>query len=129
MIIMEWTLALLFVISILLLFISLGSTRRNAKKEQNEIDMIHMALMKEINDMQGAIRNIELDLEVIAKEAGVQLSDDEKLLMREILDLYKRKYSIESIAEKKQVSVSKIEQLLTPHLTSKDERRKAANEN
>ncbi|MBL4950704.1 hypothetical protein JK635_00400 [Neobacillus sp. YIM B02564] len=126
---MEWTLALLFVISILLLFISLGSTRRNAKKEQNEIDMIHMALMKEINDMQGAIRNIELDLEVIAKEAGVQLSDDEKLLMREILDLYKRKYSIESIAEKKQVSVSKIEQLLTPHLTSKDERRKAANEN
>ncbi|WML31317.1 hypothetical protein RCG24_05435 [Neobacillus sp. OS1-32] len=117
---MEWTLALLFVISILLLFISLGSTRRNAKKEQNEIDMIHMALMKEINDMQGAIRNIELDLEVIAKEAGVQLSDDEKLLMREILDLYKRKYSIESIAEKKQVSVSKIEQLLTPHLTSKE---------
>ncbi|WP_042353493.1 hypothetical protein [Bacillus rubiinfantis] len=126
---MEWTLAILFAISIVLLLISMTSNGKAAKKEKNEIDMVHMSLMKEINDLQTALRNMELDLEVVAKEAGVQLSAEEKLFMREILDLYKRKYSIESIAEMKKVSVSKIEQLLTPHLAAKDERRKVVNEN
>ncbi len=125
---MEWTLAILFGVSVLLLIISIIGNRQTAKKEQNEIDMVHMALMKEINELQEAIRNLELDLEVVEKEAGIQLSADEKLFMREILDLYKRKYSIESIAEKKQVSVSEIKQLLTPHLASKDERSKVSNE-
>ncbi|MED4206369.1 hypothetical protein [Neobacillus mesonae] len=120
---MEWTLAILFGVSVLLLIISMVKNQQTAKKEHNEIDMVHMSVMKEINDLQGTIRNMELDIEVVAKEAGVQLSADEKLFMREILDLYKRKYSIESIAEKKQVSVSEIEQLLTPHLATRDERR------
>lgn len=64
----------------------------------------------------------------MSKEAGVQISSEEKLFLREILDLYKRNYSIESIADKKQVSASEIKQLLTPYLTSKDERRKVADE-
>ncbi|GHH99086.1 hypothetical protein [Neobacillus kokaensis] len=120
---MEWTLAILLGASALLLIISIVGNKKAVKKEHSEIDMVHMSVMKEINDMQSTIRNMELDIEVVAKEAGVQLSADEKLFMREILDLYKRKYSIESIAEKKQVSVSEIEQLLTPHLATRDERR------
>lgn len=126
---MGWTLAILFCISAILLIISIVANKKTEIKERKEIDMVHMSVMKEINDMQEVVRNMELDMEVVAKEAGVQLSSDEKLFRREILDLYKRKYSIESIAEKKQVSVSEIEQLLTPHLTTKDERGKAANEN
>ena len=56
--------------------------------------------MKEINSIEDSIRDIELDIEVVMKEAGIQLSSDEKLLMREVIDLYRRNYSIESIAEK-----------------------------
>jgi predicted DNA-binding protein YlxM (UPF0122 family) len=63
------------------------------------------------------------------KEAGSQLSPQEKLFMREVLDLYKRDYSMASIAEKKQVPVSEIEELLAPFQTLKNERRKVANEN
>lgn len=84
--------------------------------------------MKEINDLQESIRNIELDMEVAMNEAGIQLSPKEKILMRDVLDLYKRKYSFESIAEKHQVPVEEIKQLLAPYLTAKIERRKVANE-
>ncbi|MCM3023407.1 hypothetical protein [Heyndrickxia ginsengihumi] len=125
---MEWTLAILFVVSALLFIISMSKSGRASKEKQNEIDMIHMAVMNEINDVKETIRDIELDIEIVSKEAGVQISSEEKLFLREILDLYKRNYSIESIADKKQVSASEIKQLLTPYLTSKDERRKVADE-
>ncbi|KHD86098.1 hypothetical protein G4D61_15475 [Bacillus ginsengihumi] len=125
---MEWTLAILFVVSALLFIISMSKSGRASKEKQNEIDMIHMAVMNEINDVKETIRDIELDIEIVSKEAGVQISSQEKLFLREILDLYKRNYSIESIADKKQVSASEIKQLLTPYLTSKDERRKVADE-
>lgn len=126
---MEWTLAFLFGISALLLIISIIKNRKASKAEQKGIDMVHVSLVKEINDIQEAIRNIELDIEVVMKEAGVQLSAQEKLFMREVLDLYKRDYSIASIAEKKQVPESEIEQLLAPYQALKSERRKVANEN
>ena len=41
-------------------------------------------------------------------------SGQQRILYREILDLYKRGYSAESIALKKQLSVDEIEQLLSP---------------
>jgi len=125
---MEWTLIGLFAISALILIISMIKGLQASKAEQKRIDIVHVSVMKEINDMQDSIRNIELDIEVIMKESGIQLSSEEKLLTREVLDLYKRNYSIASIAEKKQVTEAKVNQLLTPYLTSKDERRKVANE-
>jgi hypothetical protein len=129
MILMEWTLACLFGISALLLIVSIKKNRNASKEEQKGIDLVHVSLMKEINDIQETIRNIELDIEVVMKEAGSQLSPQEKLFMREVLDLYKRDYSMASIAEKKQVPVSEIEELLAPFQTLKNERRKVANEN
>lgn len=124
---MEWTLAGLFGVSVLLLIISLVKTAQATKAENKGIDLVHVEVMKEINDLQESIRNIELDIEVVMNEAGVQLSLKEKVFMREILDLYKRNYSIESIAEKKQVSAEEIKELLTPYLRSKDERRSISN--
>ncbi|MDR7001101.1 hypothetical protein [Neobacillus niacini] len=124
---MEWTLAGLFGVSVLLLIISLVKTAQATKAENKGIDLVHVEVMKEINDLQESIRNIELDIEVVMNEAGVQLSPKEKVFMREILDLYKRNYSIESIAEKKQVSAEEIKELLTPYLRSKDERRSISN--
>ncbi|MEH7438606.1 hypothetical protein V7182_14130 [Neobacillus drentensis] len=126
---MEWTLISLFVVSVLLLIFSILKTNHAAKVEHKQIDLAHISTMKEINTIQESIRNMELDMEVVMKEAGVQLSSNEKLFTREVLDLYKRNYSVESIAEMKQVTISEIEQLLIPYQHLKDEGRKVANEN
>lgn len=128
MILMEWTLAGLFGISTLLLIFSILKSTHASKVEHNQMNMIHISTMKEINTIQESIQNIELDIEVVMKEAGIQLSSEKKLFMREVLDLYKRNYSIESIAEKKQVTESEIEQMLAPYQQLKDEGRKVANE-
>lgn len=125
---MQLTLAVLFVISAVLLFVSIGKTVQASNAERKEIDLVHMSLMNEINAIHESLRNLELDIEIVTKEAGIQLPAKEKLFMREVLDLYNRKYSVASIAEKKQVSESEIEQLLEPYMTSKDERRKVAHE-
>ncbi|MGX6443195.1 hypothetical protein ACWM35_08270 [Neobacillus sp. K501] len=126
---MEWTLAVLFAVSTLLLVISIVKTNQTAKVNHNQVDMVHISMMKEINTIQDSIRDLELDMEVVMKEAGIQLSPEEKLFMREVIDLYRRNYSIENIAEQKQVPMSEIEQLLAPYQKLKDEGRKVANEN
>ncbi|TWE01770.1 hypothetical protein FB550_105138 [Neobacillus bataviensis] len=125
---MVWTLAGLFGISVILLVISIYRTSQSSKAEHKQIDLIHISTMKEINAIQDAIRNIELDIEVVMREAGVQLTSEDKVFMREVLDLANRNYSTESIADMKQVSVEKIEQMLAPYRTLK-EGRKVANEN
>jgi hypothetical protein len=126
---MEWTLFGLFLVSALLLGFSIMKTYRYSKVEKKQIDLVHVSMMKEINRIQDSIRDIELDIEVVIKEAGIQLSADEKLFMREVIDLYRRNYSIESIAEKKEVPETEIEQLLTPYLKVKDEGGLVANAN
>ncbi|RHW40355.1 hypothetical protein D1B31_12455 [Neobacillus notoginsengisoli] len=126
---MEWTFAGLLAVSALLLIVSILRSTRAAKAEHNQIDQIHISIMEEINDLKKSIRNIELDQEVLMKEAGIPLSSEEKLFMREVLDLYDRKYSIDSIAEMKKVTPSTIQQMLAPYHEVKDEGRKVANEN
>lgn len=126
---MEWTLAGLFVLSTILLIFSIIKSAHASKVEQKQIDLVHVSNMKEISAIQESIRNMELDMEVFRQETGIQLSSDEKLFKREVLDLYKRNYSISSIAELKQVPESEIEQLLAPFQASKDEGRQVANEN
>ena len=125
---MIWTLAGLFGISVILLVISIYRTSQASKAEHKQIDLIHISTMKEINAIQDSIRNIELDIEVVMREAGVQLTSEDKVFIREVLDLANRNYSTESIADMKQVSVEKIEQMLAPYRTLK-EGRKVANEN
>ncbi|MED1201697.1 hypothetical protein [Heyndrickxia acidicola] len=124
---MEWTLAILFAVSALLLIVSMARTRKAAKAEQKEIDMVHMSVMTDINEMRESLRNMELDLEVISREAGVQLSTNDRIFIRDVLDLYKRKYSIENIAAQKQVSENDIRQVIARYET-KEERGKVANE-
>ncbi len=126
---MEWTLVGLFVISAILLIFSILKSTRTSKMEHNQVDQIHIATMKEISALQDSIRKIELDIEVVTKEAGIQLSAEEKLFVREVIDLSRRNYSIASIAEMKQVTENEIEQTLAPYQKSKDEGRKVANEN
>lgn len=126
---MGWTLALLFIISGALLIISISKSIQASRVEQKKIDLAHISVMKEINDLQDSVRNVELDIEVVMNEAGIQLSTNELHFRREVLDLYRRNYSIESIASKMQVQESEISQLIAPYQSPKNERRKVANEN
>lgn len=126
---MQWTLAGLFVVSALLLVLSIVKSNRAAKAEHSQIDLVHIETMKEIHALQDSLRNMELDMEVVVTEAGIPLSAEEIEFKREILDLYRRNYSNASIAEKKGVSEAEIEQLLAPYLKVKEERRTVANAN
>lgn len=97
---MEWTLAGLFAVSALLLIISFSSSRKASQARQEEIDMLHITNMNEINELRDMIQNIEHDIEIVINKAGIQLSSEERETLRTVLNLYKRKYSIESIAKK-----------------------------
>lgn len=125
---MEWTLILLIAISAVLLIVSIISNRNTEKQKHKEIDLVHVSVMKDINSVHEQIRNLELDIEVVTKEAGIQLTPEEIIFKREVLDLYKRKYSIETIAEKMKATEAEINQFLTPYLAAKDERSKLAHE-
>jgi hypothetical protein len=126
---MEWTLAGLFVLSAILLIVSILRSTRAAKDEINRIDQVHISTMEEIHALKDSIRNIELDQEVFIKAAGIRQSSEELLLMREVLDLYYRNYSIESIAEMKKVTPGTIQNIIAPYQKVQDEGRKVANEN
>ncbi|AJH77115.1 hypothetical protein [Heyndrickxia coagulans] len=126
---MVWTLAILFAVSVVLLIISIFKTRNRAKEEQQELETVHLALMDEINHLKDGIQTLELEMEILEKEAGIQLSAFDKQFRLEVLDLYKRNYSIESIAEKKQVTQAEIEEILAPFMAAKNERSKVAGGN
>lgn len=126
---MVWTLAILFAVSVVLLIISIFKTRNRAKEEQQELETVHLALMDEINHLKDGIQTLELEMEVLEKEAGIQLSAFDKQFRLEVLDLYKRNYSIESIAGKKQVTQAEIEEILAPFMAAKNERSKVAGGN
>ncbi|WP_445486911.1 hypothetical protein [Niallia sp. 03133] len=125
---MEWTLAILFGAAFLLLIMSIAKAKQSSKAEQREIDMIHLSVMDEVEQLQKQLRNLELDLEIMEKKASIQISSNERVIMREVLDLYKRKYSIESIAKQKNLSENEVEYMLSPYFTAKDEGRKVPHE-
>ncbi|MEE8672434.1 MAG: hypothetical protein SOH59_05830 [Heyndrickxia faecalis] len=126
---MVWTLVILFAVSVVLLIMSIFKTRNRAKEEQQELETVHLALMDEINHLKDGIRTLELEMDILEKEAGIQLSAFDKQFRLEVLDLYKRNYSIESIAEKKQVTKAEIEEILAPFMAAQNERSKVAGGN
>lgn len=119
---MEWTLAILLIVSVVLLIISFITSGKEAKAKQKEIDMIHISVTNEIDEIKDLIRDINFDLDIVFKETDIKLSAKERQFLREVLDLYKRNYSIENIAAMKKSSESEIKQLLAPYITPKEER-------
>jgi hypothetical protein len=112
---MEWAIALLFAAAVVLLILSFSKNNQTSKSFEKQLEETTFTYMEEINKLQEQIRNMELDSEIIAVQAGfMNGSGQQRILYREILDLYKRGYSAESIALKKQLSVDEIEQLLSP---------------
>ncbi|MCH1625698.1 hypothetical protein [Fredinandcohnia quinoae] len=126
---MEWALVILFCGAICLLILSFYKSKQASKSDQRAIDLFSISVMEEINQLQSQLRNIEIDNEILAHETNVKTGNtDEMLLLRDVLDLYKRGYSIEGIAAEKQQPESEIEKMLSPYMKSKIERRKIANE-
>lgn len=123
---MEWALAILFGVAVLLLILSFFKT---TSKADQQIEQVSLTFMGEVSQLQQQIRDIEIDAEITAQEAGIlKASSKERLLLREVLDLHKRGYSSESIATKKQLSTYEIERLLAPYIKTKGERGKVAND-
>jgi hypothetical protein len=66
---------------------------------------------------------MQLDAEITAQQSGaMEASSEERLMLRDMLDMHKRGYSIESIASKKQLPSTEVERMLTPYMTRKAER-------
>ena len=126
---MEWALAILFGIAILLLILSFLKTMQSSSKVEQHIDLLSFSFNDEVSQLQQKIRNIELDAEITAQEAGILAgSSKQRILLRDVLDLHKRGYSFESIATKKELTKNEIEHLLAPYTITKDERSKVAND-
>ncbi|KAB7671235.1 hypothetical protein [Bacillus sp. B1-b2] len=121
---MEWTLAILFFAAAILLITSLVNAKKTSISEQREIDVIHLSVMEELEGLQKQVRNLELDMEILEKEAGVKTNGTDRIVLREVIDLYRRKYSFESIAAQKQLTQAEVEEMLAPYLVVKEERRK-----
>ncbi|QOR64633.1 hypothetical protein IM538_12210 [Cytobacillus suaedae] len=125
---MGLALTILFGIAMLLLIFSFVRMKQLAKKEKKEIDLVSIQLMEEINRLGNQVRNLELDAEIFAKEVGIQTdSSSKRVLLREVLDMHKRGYSLEGISAQKDLSIIEIQHLLSPYV-SVDGRRNVANE-
>jgi Holliday junction resolvasome RuvABC ATP-dependent DNA helicase subunit len=126
---MEWALSILFGAAVVLLILSFIKTKQSSKQVEQQIEEVSFTFTDELNKLQQQIRNMELDAEITVTEAGLLAnSSKHRHLLREVLDLHKRKYSLESIATKTQLTKDEVEQLLTPYLTVKDEGGKVAND-
>ncbi len=125
----EWTIVILLGAAVLLLILSFAKTKQSSKTVDQQIEELSYSFTNEITQLQQQIRNIELDAEISAKEAGIlSSSSKQRLLLREALDLYKRKYSFESIAQRTKLTPYEVEHLLTPYMKAKDEGSKVTNE-
>ena len=126
---MEWTLATLFTVAVLLLILSFVKSMQSAKIANQQIDQIAINFSNEINQLQQKIRNMEIDAEITAQQTGILAgSSEEMLLLREVIDLNKRGYSLKNIAAKYQRSEDEIEVLLGPYMKTKSERSQVIHE-
>lgn len=77
---------------------------KSKKAEQRELELYSVSFMEEINKLQQQMRNLELDNEILANQAGIDTTNKEQReLLRDALDLYKRGYSVTSIANEKEL--------------------------
>ncbi|WP_059102546.1 hypothetical protein [Shouchella shacheensis] len=125
---MEWTLAILFGAAMLLLILSFFKTEKQTKAEE-QIEQLSISFMQEVYQLKNQIRNMELDAEIAAGEPGIQgRSSSQQKLLREVLDLHKRGYSVEGIATETKLTDYEVERLLTPYVELNRDRKKAAND-
>ena len=125
---MEWALAILFCAAIVLLILSFSASKKAVEKQQRDNEMLTASIMGEMKQVQEKVRNIELDTQIIAEEAQLKSTSEERAVLREVLDLYNRKYSIESIASKTNLSENEVNHVLAPYKSTLRKGRNESNE-
>src|SRR5690554_5426360 len=98
-----------------LLIASILKLRHSSVKEQRELNTIYFSMMNEIKKLQEQNRLLELDIEILAKNAELKLSPAKRKVLRNILDLHRRGYSVESIAKNTDLNEKEVINLLTPY--------------
>ncbi|RIW30903.1 hypothetical protein D3H55_16080 [Bacillus salacetis] len=120
---MGWVLAILFGSAAVLLILSFIKTTQSKSQLEQQIEHSSISLMNEVHELQKQIRNIELDAEITAKQSGsMEQNSQERLMLREVLDMHKRGYSADSIASKTGHMAHEIEKMLAPYKAKKMER-------
>ncbi|USK68901.1 hypothetical protein [Peribacillus asahii] len=124
---MAWALAILFGVAVILFILSFIKT--DSPKVEDHLEKISLTFGEEVNQLQEKIRTLEIDAEITAQEAGIlAVSSEQRILLREVLDLHKRGYSVESIAMKTGQNTNQIERLIAPYVKTKQERGSVAND-
>jgi hypothetical protein len=118
---MGWTIVILLLIAIALLVMSFVRNNQNEKTIEQQIDQMTYTFKDEIYQLQQNLRNVEIDGEITAHVSGNPISNADRSLLRELLNLHRRGYSLETIASKKQLSIEEIERLMAPY-AKKNER-------
>ncbi|MDW4527988.1 hypothetical protein R3398_16600 [Rossellomorea marisflavi] len=120
---MGWIIAILFGAAVVLLILSFVKTSQSKSKLEQQVEHMSISVMNEVHELEKQMRAMQLDAEITAQQAGaVPATSDERRVLREMLDLHKRGYSIESIASEQQLPTIEVERMLTPYMTKKAER-------
>ncbi|BCB02888.1 hypothetical protein [Bacillus sp. KH172YL63] len=120
---MGWIITILFGTAVVLLVISFVKTTQSNSKLEQQIEHVSISVLNEVHELEKQLRNIQLDAEITAQQAGVApAASDERLLLREMLDLQKRGYSFESIAAQTKLKPHEVEHMLTPYIADRTER-------
>jgi hypothetical protein len=120
---MGWAIAILFGSAVVLLILSFIKTTQTNSKLEQQIEHVSISVLNEVHELEKQLRNIQLDAEITAQQAGAApAASEERELLREMLDLYKRGYSVESIAGKTKLKPNEVERMLAPFMAQKAER-------
>ena len=125
---MEWALAILLAAAVVLLILSFYISSKTTQEQKRENEVLSATFIKEVNQLKEQISSIELDLEIIAHEAKINSSSEQRIVLREVIDLYRRKYALKTIAAKTNLSESEIEKMIEPFKTTKPKRGNIADE-
>ncbi len=125
---MEWALAILLAAAVVLLILSFYISSKTTQEQKRENEVLSATFIKEVNQLKEQISSIELDLEIIAHEAKINSSSEQRIVLREVIDLYRRKYSLKTIAAKTNLSENEIEKMIEPFKTTKPKRGNIADE-
>lgn len=117
--------AILFAVAIILLLLSFRRTRQSHSQMEQNLEQMTLSFGREVNDLQDRIREVELDSVITAHQSNAwDLDSEDRIVLREMLDMNQRGYSYESISRKiKKFSPEQVEDLLSPYDKKKKEER------
>ncbi|MEL3971760.1 hypothetical protein AAEO50_05640 [Rossellomorea oryzaecorticis] len=120
---MGWVIAILFGTAVVLLILSFIKTTQSKSQLEQQMEHVSISVLNEVHELEKQIRNMQLDAEITAQQSGaMEASSEERLMLRDMLDMHKRGYSIESIASKKQLPSTEVAHMLAPYMSRKAER-------